>query len=74
MGSMLALSTVIHKASANNSVGSAVLNLLQSQVKLLSYSKHFLFCILIYLVLLFPLLLMWAFTISRQRQWPVIIL
>ncbi|XP_044483375.1 gamma-tubulin complex component 2 [Mangifera indica] len=33
MGSMLALSTVIHKASANNSVGSAVLNLLQSQAK-----------------------------------------
>ncbi|KAJ0080147.1 hypothetical protein Patl1_23964 [Pistacia atlantica] len=33
MGSMLALSTVIHKASANNFVGSAVLNLLQSQAK-----------------------------------------
>ena len=33
MGSMLALSTVIHKASANNFMGSAVLNLLQSQAK-----------------------------------------
>lgn len=33
MGSMQALSTVIHKASANNFTGSAVLNLLQSQVK-----------------------------------------
>ncbi|KAJ4721662.1 Gamma-tubulin complex component [Melia azedarach] len=33
MGSMQALSTVIHKASANNFAGSAVLNLLQSQAK-----------------------------------------
>ncbi|KAF1895789.1 hypothetical protein Lal_00037905 [Lupinus albus] len=33
MGSMLALSTVIQKASANNFSGSAVLNLLQNQAK-----------------------------------------
>ncbi|KAM5561960.1 hypothetical protein ABKV19_022508 [Rosa sericea] len=33
MGSMQALSTVIQKASANNFVGSAVLNLVQSQAK-----------------------------------------
>ena len=33
MGSMQALSTVVQKASTNNFAGSAVLNLLQSQVK-----------------------------------------
>lgn len=32
MGSMQALSVVVKKAAANNCVGSAVLNLLQSQV------------------------------------------
>lgn len=32
MGSMQALSIVIRKASANNNVGSTILNLLQSQV------------------------------------------
>lgn len=35
MGSMQALSTVIQKASANDFSGSAVLNLLQNQVKLM---------------------------------------
>ncbi|KDO46658.1 hypothetical protein CISIN_1g0053062mg, partial [Citrus sinensis] len=33
LGSMQAVSAVIHKASANNFTGSAVLNLLQSQAK-----------------------------------------
>lgn len=74
MGSMLALSTVIHKASASNFVGSAVLNLLQSQVKPFELHKHFLFCILIYLVLVIYFVSHVAFTISRQRLWPVIIL
>ena len=32
MGSMRALAAVIHQASANNFVGSGVLNLLKSQV------------------------------------------
>lgn len=36
MGSMQALSTVIKKASASNFVGSAVLNLLQSQAKIMA--------------------------------------
>ncbi|KAL7611990.1 hypothetical protein Lser_V15G05587 [Lactuca serriola] len=36
MGSMQALSTVIRKASASNFVGSAVLNLLQSQAKIMA--------------------------------------
>ncbi|KAL4578672.1 hypothetical protein LXL04_014801 [Taraxacum kok-saghyz] len=36
MGSMQALSTVIKKASASNFVGSAVLNLLQSQAKVMA--------------------------------------
>lgn len=38
MGSMQALYTVIQKASANNFAGSAVLNLLQSQVTLFAGS------------------------------------
>lgn len=40
LGSMQAVSAVIHKASANNFTGSAVLNLLQSQVKNLLTSFH----------------------------------
>lgn len=38
MGSMQALSIVIKKASAQNFVGSAVLNLLQSQVNFSTFS------------------------------------
>lgn len=38
MGSMQALSIVIKKASAQNFVGSAVLNLLQSQVNFSNFS------------------------------------
>lgn len=40
MGSMQALSAVTRQASANDFAGSAVLNLLQSQVQTCIYSKN----------------------------------
>lgn len=80
MRSMQALSTVIQKASVNNFSGSAVLNLLQSQVMKLSCDYYFLY---MFKKLLFSymnqflkylILSAMASVVSRQRLWLEIML
>lgn len=72
MGTMQALSTVVKKVSAHNFVGSAVLNLLQSQVSNVAHS--FIDNLLMSCLLLLDLFLISDTSVSRQKPWPVIML